>query len=186
MTKPRRSRTSVAGGLGNSGNTLQLDVGGTVTADRILVASGSFVDGDLSIGAGDSIGGAGMIDGDLTLAAGGLYEFQLGSTLNVTGAVNLDSTFGVDDLLGVDSTLADGIYTLIDGTVSDFSLMGLENFGAGNAFDLGDGKSAYFSEGSLQITVIPEPGTLVMFALASLAFGFAPLYRRFRGRKGRR
>ena len=93
--------------------------------------------------------------------------------------------FGVDDLPGVDSTLADGIYTLIDGTASDFSLMGLENFGAGNAFDLGDGKSAYFSEGSLQLTVIPEPGTLVMFALTALAFGFAPLYRRFRGRKGR-
>ena len=96
----------------------------------------------------------------------------------------LDSTFGVDDLPGIDSTLADGIYTLIDGTVSDFSLMGLENFGAGNAFDLGDGKSATFSEGSLQLNVIPEPGTIVMFALAGLAFGFDPLYRRIRGRRG--
>jgi hypothetical protein len=107
-----------------------------------------------------------MIDGDLTLATGGKYEFVFGSTLNVTGSVTLDSSFGVDDILGIDSNLADGVYTLIDGTSTTFGSLGLENWGEANAYDLGDGKSAYFSEGSLQLNVIPEPATLFMVLLS--------------------
>jgi hypothetical protein len=39
---------------------------------------------------------------------------------------------------------------------------------------LGDGKSAYFSEGSLQLNVIPEPGTLFMVLLSFTSFlGFS-------------
>ncbi|MCC5848652.1 MAG: PEP-CTERM sorting domain-containing protein [Verrucomicrobia bacterium] len=89
--------------------------------------------------------------------------------LLVSGAVQLDSSFGVGSLLGVDSSLAEGIYTLIDGTATDFSLLGIQNWGVENAYDLGDGKSAYFSQGSLQLTVIPEPGTVVMMVISMVS-----------------
>ncbi|MCC5848643.1 MAG: hypothetical protein JJU29_11155 [Verrucomicrobia bacterium] len=45
-------------------------------------------------------------------------------------------------------------------------MLGIQNWGVENAYDLGDGKSAYFSQGRLQLTVIPEPGTVVMMVIA--------------------
>jgi len=111
------------------------------------------------------------LTGDLVLNSGGLFAFDTNDTLNITGSVSLDSLFGVDDLVGLDSSIANGTYTLISGTTTDFSTLGIENFGEANAFDLGSGKSAYFSNGSLQLTVVPEPttGVLLSIGLASLA-----------------
>ncbi len=148
----------LVGAAGNTGNALEINAGGSVVADLVVIAPGS------------TIFGSGLIDGDLTLAAGGMLEFSLGNTLEVTGAVSLDPTFGVDDLIGVDSSLPSGIYALIDGTATDFSAMGIENWGSANAYDLGGGKSAYFSQGSLQLNVVPEPETYAaIFGLMGLA-----------------
>ncbi len=165
------------GAVGNTGNALQIGSGGSVTADRIVFATGSSILGDLSVNSGDSIGGSGMINGDLTLGAGALYELELGSTLTVMGSVDLDTTFGVDDILGINSSLGNGTYTLIDGTSTVFGSLGLENWGEENAYDLGDGKSAYFQEGSLQLVVIPEPASWV---LAGLCLGTCFVYTRKR------
>ncbi len=165
------------GAVGNTGNSLEIGSGGSVTADRIVFASGSSTMGDLTIGAGNAIGGDGMINGDLTMTAGGLFEFEVGSTLMVTGAVTLDSSFGVDDVVGLSSSLEDGTYTLIGGTSTVFGSLGLENWGEANAYDLGGGKSAYFQEGSLQLVVIPEPASWV---LAGLCLGTCFVYTRKR------
>jgi hypothetical protein len=85
----------------------------------------------------------------------------------VAGDVSIQDTFGIDDLLGLDSSVDNGTYTLIDLTSTDFSTLNMDNFGVENAFDLGDGKSAYFQEGSLQVVVIPEPVTLGMLGMAA-------------------
>jgi hypothetical protein len=45
---------------------------------------------------------------------------------------------------------------------------------------LGDGKFAYFSEGSLQVNVVPEPSTYAMLALAGAGFAGYVIRRRRR------
>ncbi len=76
--------------------------------------------------------------------------------------------------------MADGAYTLIDGSAF-IDLSGLENLGEENAFDLGNGKQAYFSTGSLVVNVVPEPSTYALLALAADALGAHVMRRRRRG-----
>jgi len=145
------------GATGNSGNEL-------------IIGETGMVNGNIIFAGGTTVGGDGTITGDLTLGADSKFIFSLTNTLTVTGSVSLDSTFGIDDVIGLDSSAALGTYTLINGTATDFSTLGLENWGAGNAYELGDGKSAYFSQGSLMVNVVPEPGTLSLLALGLSAF----------------
>lgn len=168
--------TIADGGTVTVGGTTRVHGGGIILIEEngaletdILLANGEvIVSGSLSAENGVSVefggilGGGGEINGDLSLTAGAKFQFDLNSTLTVTGSVTLDSTFGIADLLGLDNTIALGTYILIDGTATDFSTLGLQNWGEENAYDLGNGKSAYFSQGSLQVTVVPEPGTCVL------------------------
>jgi len=85
--------------------------------------------------------------------------------------------FGIDDLIGLDATTPLGSYTLIAGSVD---LTSLDNVGSGNAFTLGDGRSAYFESGSLVVTVVPEPTTLALAALGVAALAVGRLCRRQR------
>ena len=110
--------------------------------------------------------------GDLSIQNGGKFVFSLTATLTVSGNVSLTSTFGIDDLVGIDSTVANGTYTLIDGTATNFAALGLENFGAANAYDLGNRKSAYFQQGSLQVRVVPEPSTWALLGMSGVVFAF--------------
>ncbi|MDF7823643.1 hypothetical protein P4B35_06420 [Pontiellaceae bacterium B12227] len=164
---------SLDGALSGSGGLTVVADSGTV----YLNGDSSAFTGLLSVEDGAKLGGSGTINGGLTVAAGGTLVFSTTDTLTVaSGVVSLDSTFGVDDLIDIDSSVADGTYTLIDGDVSASFAAGFENIGLENAFDLGDGKSAYFEEGSLQVTVIPEPATLGLVA----AFGGAVMFIRRR------
>jgi autotransporter-associated beta strand protein len=164
---------SGAGGLtiarvgGSAGSTAVLTGTNTYTGDT-LVTSGSLilngsVTSDVSVDGSSRIGGDGSVVGELSLAAGATFVFSLTSTLDVNGAVSLDNTFGVASLVNQDGTAIDwtgvglGTYTLIGVTSSDFS--NIQNFGVSNAVDVGGGKSAYFQNGSLQLMVVPEPGT---------------------------
>jgi hypothetical protein len=45
---------------------------------------------------------------------------------------------------------------------------------------IGDGKFAYFKEGSLQVEVVPEPSTYAMLALAGAGFAGYVIRRRRR------
>ncbi|VGO16997.1 Adhesin BmaC autotransporter [Pontiella desulfatans] len=170
---------SLAGGGSYDGTISGIDAGANLelTGEILLGGDNTFV-GLTEVLAGGAIGGNGSLDGDLTLHAGAGFVFDGDDIgLSVAGTVTLDSTFGIDDLLGISSATADGTYTLIDETATVFT-SGFENIGSGNAYDLGDGKSAYFQDGSLQVVVIPEPATLSLIA----AFGVAVLFvrRRFK------
>jgi len=178
--------TDLQVGLSSSGASL-LTVDGTINgsaaangdASRVEVntvlstldiQSSGVINADVNVNAG-LFGGDGTIDGDLTMDAGTLFAFDELETLSVTGSVLLDTTFGVDDLLGISASTADGTYTLIDTTSTDFSSLGIENWGIGNAYDFGAGnKLAYFSGGSLAVTVttVPEPSSLALLALCTM------------------
>jgi len=177
------------GAEGNTGNLLVVN-GSLTAANGIWVAVGSSLEnlgiisgvislaegasifGDLSLGAGDSIGGGGTIDGDLSLSTGAKFKFNLSQTLTVTGTVSIDSTFGIKDIVGLSGSMALGTDKLIDGTATDFSLLGLRNWGVEKAYHIGGGKAAYFQEGSLELVIIavPEPSAwaLTVFTLAAL------------------
>lgn len=137
----------------------------TVTAGTLLVNGTTRAESAFSVGADGILGGSGTIQGSVAFAAGADFLFDAASTLTINGAVSFGG-FGIGNVAGLDSLAAEGIYNLIVGTGAiDFT--NVTNLGLANAFDLGGGKSAYFQEGSLQLVVVPEPGSLALL----LAFG---------------
>ncbi|MDF3130579.1 autotransporter-associated beta strand repeat-containing protein [Kiritimatiellaeota bacterium B1221] len=149
----------VTAGTNNIANSSSIMVGDGATLDLTGVAGG------FSLASGQTLGGDGTITGDLTFASGSNFMFSLTDTLATTGAISFDS-FGIDDLMGLDSSVANGIYHLISGTVNSANI---SNLGAGEAYDLGDGKSAYFEIGSLDVVVIPEPSALALVLVSLVA-----------------
>ena len=167
----RLSLASLGGGASISGDTAATL---TLTGEIALSAVSGF-GGTTKLGAGGALTGSGAYTGDLTLGTGS--ALTLGETLSVAGLVALDGTFGIGNVAGLSSSTADGTYTLIDTTSTDFSTLGLDNFGSANPYNLGGGKSAYFEQGSLQVTVIPEPATLGL--VVAMAGGMLFIRRRF-------
>jgi hypothetical protein len=156
-----------------TGNSSAFTGNAAVDAGTLLVKN-TFGATNVSVGASGLIGGNSTISGDLDFAAGGKIVFSATDTLTVGGTVTFDG-FSVADVYGLDGTVADGIYTLIDGTV-DFA--NVSNVGIGNAYSIGGGKSAYFQSGSLDLVVIPEPSTITLFMISCAG---ALLIRRWRG-----
>ncbi|MGJ8650143.1 MAG: beta strand repeat-containing protein [Opitutaceae bacterium] len=148
----------------------------TYTGDADFDGAQAFF-GTTVIASGATVTGAGSLAGNLTLETGSLFIFSETDTLTVSGAVSLFAGFGVDDIQGLGSGTAVGTYVLIDGTASDFS--GVDNFGAANQFDIGGGKFAYFQNGSLELVVVPEPGTFALLA-GMLALSSVMIRRRSR------
>lgn len=142
----------------------------TITGEANLTGDSTFV-GAVMVTTDGTTGGSGSLAGDLTLAAGAGFFFDETSTLTVAGDVSLDGSFGIDDLVGLSAATADGIYTLIDGTATDFASLGLDNWGEANAVNLDGDTIAYFQEGSLQLVVesIPEPSSTALLGLGGLA-----------------
>jgi autotransporter-associated beta strand protein len=144
--------------------------GATTVSTGTLLVTGALGDTAVSVNGG-AFGGTGTVGGSLTINSGGFFHVvNLLDSLDVTGTVTLFSGFGVDDLAGLDwGSVADGTYTLINGTLGSSVFAGLNNNSPANAYDLGGGRSAYFQEGSLQLVVIPEPGAALLGGLGVLA-----------------
>ncbi|MGA1531043.1 MAG: autotransporter-associated beta strand repeat-containing protein, partial [Kiritimatiellia bacterium] len=155
--------------------TLTLSGNNTYIGATSVSAGGIIMDG-VHAGAGaytiarDAwLGGDGTIDGDVVFDAGAFLVFNPFNTLDVQGAVSMAASFGVASLVNADgsavdwASVEDGVYVLLGSTSSDFS--GISNYGEENAADVGGGRTAYFDTGSLTLYVVPEPGTLGLFAL---------------------
>lgn len=159
----------------------QTYLGVTIVEAGILRSTGQLSSGEVIVQA-DAVFGASGLVGDLTIQNGGNLYFDGETTLEVLGTVNIDASFGVDNLFGLDASVASGTYSLIISATTDFASLGLENWGIENAFTLEDGRFAYFAGTDLQLivtSVIPEPASAA--SLAGLGIlGFTLLRRRSR------
>jgi autotransporter-associated beta strand protein len=171
-----------------SGNSSLLPDTITLT-DTVKLTLTNTIGGGVSIGNGvaATLGGSGGLLGSLFLGSDAKFIFDLNNTgLNAltvgdsaTDTVSFGAGFGIDSLVGLDSSVANGTYTIIDGPAT-FDFANVSNLGSNNAVSLGDGKFAYFSEGSLQVNVVPEPSTYAMLALAGAGFAGYVIRRRRR------
>lgn len=143
----------------------------TITAGTLLVNGTNSGDGATTVGNAGVLGGTGRLAGAVTLDTGARLLFNPTAPLTVTGSVSFadPGTFGIDDLVGLSSSVSLGTYPVLAGTVDT---TGLSNIGVENAVSLGDGKWAYFQAGGLDVVVssVPEPAVAV-----SLAAGIAML-----------
>ncbi|MBP7951498.1 MAG: autotransporter-associated beta strand repeat-containing protein [Verrucomicrobiales bacterium] len=149
----------------------------TTYAGDLTVSTGSLLingslgtsTADVSVSAAATIGGTGSIGGNLTLADGAWLDIA-GLSLNdplltVNGTSTL-TNLSIDNLLfngaAVDwASIGNGTYKLIDGgAVSGFDL---------SVVDIGGGRTAQFQQGSLDLTVVPEPSTAVFSGAGALA-----------------
>ena len=142
----------------------------TVSAGTLLV-NGSLGNSNVSVSSGARFGGTGELGGNLGLTSGSFFHVvNLNDGLAVTGTINLFEGFGVNDLVGLTwGSVATGTYTLINGTLDTGVFAKLANNSAATAFELEDGRTAYFQDGSLQLVVaIPEPRAALLGSLGML------------------
>ncbi|MFM8655595.1 MAG: PEP-CTERM sorting domain-containing protein, partial [Chthoniobacterales bacterium] len=171
------------------GGTGEVIISGTSSAlvdtitltDTVQLTLNNAIGGNLNVGASNVLAGNGTIGGSLSLASGAKFVFSLTDTLTVNGPSVTFGGFGVTDLIGLNSSTPNGVYVYVifDG-LATINTNNLLNFGEANAHDLGGGKSAYFTEGSLELNVVPEPSTYALLALSALGLAGHAIRRRRR------
>jgi autotransporter-associated beta strand protein len=157
----------------NSSSSVNIAEGATFLYDSSVAFTAP-----LTLSANSTIGGTGTLAGDLTISSGSSFNVvNLFDPLVVGGTVDIYAGFGLDDLTGIDwGSIGDGTYTLIDGDLGPGVFDGLDN----TPMDLGGGRTAFFQQGSLELVVVPEPGTLALAASALAGLAACRRYRRQR------
>lgn len=144
--------------------------GSTTVKNGTLILNGVMATNEVFVESGAAIGGNGSIASGLALDAGAKFVFTLGSILTVNAGNVTFGGFGISDILGLDNTLANGTYTLINGAAA-FDYANVSNIGAANAVGIGGDKSAYFETGSLSVVIIPEPSVALLVFAAAIGLG---------------
>ncbi|MBN8459276.1 MAG: hypothetical protein J0M04_15710 [Verrucomicrobia bacterium] len=160
--------TKTGGGVQTLGGTSTY-TGDTLVSGGTLLVSGALGNTAVTVGTDARIGGGGTLGGTLHFDAGAEFQFSTTQTLTVNGAAVTFGGFSIADIAGLDSTADNGTYTLIGGTAL-VSTTNLANVGFANAYDLGNGKAAFFEIGSLKVTVVPEPGAFLLGGLELMGF----------------
>lgn len=171
---------SGTGGLTKNGSgTLTIPATNTYTGATLVSAGTLFVTGSLTsnvtVSGTATVGGGGTV-ADISFGGGTFLDIALAlggspNPLDSTGTISFAAAgFGIDNLVsgGIPvnwSSIADGTYTLITGSLNSANL---GNFGSSNAFNIGGGRSAYFQSGSLQLVVIPEPSAALLGGIGML------------------
>ena len=117
--------------------------GPTNVSAGVLAVSGnqSAATGLITVESTAALAGLGTTGGGLTFNSGsGIVFGQTG--LTVTGTTSFAGSFGIANIIGLDSSAADGDYQLIAGGIDATNL---QNVGLANAADLGGGKQAFFT-----------------------------------------
>lgn len=144
--------------------------GATLVSAGSLLVTGSLGNTAVTVQNGATFGGSGSIGSSLGLGAESFFEMvDLIVPLGVTGTITFGSGFGIANLLGInwDSVTLD-TYTLIS-TTQTFSTSDIANFGFDNRVAVGSlGREAYFTNGSLAVTIIPEPSAALLGGLGML------------------
>ena len=144
---------------------------GTTVSEGLLLVNGSLATGTVSVLSAAVLGGSGTIGSSIVYDSGANFAFDPVSILTVNGAAVSFGGFGVNNLTGLDSNTAEGIYTLMSGSTL-FDLTNVSNLGASNAYSLGAGKAAYLQTASspnvFQLVVVPEPTSLMAAACGGL------------------
>lgn len=146
---------------------------GTLFVSGALTGSNVIVEMNGTIG---SNGADGTLGNGLTIAAGGTLDLT-GATLgadstgilSITGGSLTLGALSFQDIVGWDwENAAPGTYELIDGAFSvDFG--STLYVSEATAYDFGNGNKGYFTSGSLNAVIIPEPSTILLGALGVLA-----------------
>lgn len=139
--------------LANDANTF----GGAVSvAEGTLIIDGKLGGAGVSVSSGAAIGGDGTLEASLDLYAYAGLVFRPGAALTVNGAEVTLAGFSVGSLIGLDAKVAEGTYTLIDGSAK-IDPSNVANLGESNAQDIGGGKAACLKiesgTGDLQLVV---------------------------------
>jgi autotransporter-associated beta strand protein len=161
-----------------SGNSSALVDSITLT-DTVKLTLNNTIGGGLTVGASNILGGNGTIGGNLSLLSGAKIQLSTLNTITVNGSSVTFGGFAVSDLIGLNSSTPNGVYTILGG-VAVVNSNNLLNLGAANSFDLGGGKSAYFTINSLELNVVPEPSTYALLALSALGLAGHVVHRRRR------
>jgi autotransporter-associated beta strand protein len=144
--------------------------GATTVSAGTLYVTGALSNSAVSVGANATIGGTGSLGNGLAFAGDSFLEVvDFNDPLAVTGTITFGGGFGIDNLLGIDwdSLTANTPYTVLS-TGQSFSTSDIDNFGYDNRVAVGSGRQAYFTNGSLAVIVIPEPGAALLGGLGLL------------------
>lgn len=153
--------------------------GETSVTEGTLNVTGALSNSAVMVGVSGAIasnGGNGILGNGLTIEEGGQLDLtgaimSLNSTgiLGLTGGSLVVENLSFEDLVGWDwMSAALGTYKLIDGEFTidfgDTAYLSRET-----AYDFNNGRKGYFTDGSLNVVVIPEPSTTILGGLGLLA-----------------
>lgn len=159
--------------------------GATNVSAGTLYVTGALSNSAVTVEANGAIGSNGFnstLANGLTIAAGGALDLtnatlssNSSGILSLTGGSLTLGNLTFQDLTGWDwMNAAEGTYELIDGAFSvDFG--STTYLDAGSAYDFGNGRAGYFTNGGLNAVIIPEPSVVLLSGIGLLA-----LFRRRR------